>query len=107
MLKFPVALLALLVVGSVAAAGEPRFTVVNKTGKRFVVINRMPATACPCTDCTCAAGVCPACPAKPVREYWGGQWGWMERGADGVYRQVTTTRPTGSPVVVTNCGPTG
>ena len=61
---YKLAFLAMVASCSTGLAGEPRFTVVNKTGKRFVVVNRMPA--CPCTDCKCESGVCPACPAQAV-----------------------------------------
>lgn len=61
----------LLLVAVPEPAPVPTFKVENKM-PAFSVVNKMPA----------------ADPA-PIREYWGGSWGWMERGPDGIYRQVS------------------
>lgn len=57
----------------------PTFKVENKM-PAFTVVNRIPASE----------------PA-PTREYWGGSWGWVERGPDGVYRQVSGSGGAAAP----------
>lgn len=64
-----------------SAEPAPKFVVTNNVPPTFVVVNKIPAVV----------------PPAPVREFWGGTWGWMERGADGVYRQVSG--PGGAAVV--------